>query len=212
MAILVVGCFQFSWTHQILPWATYAWVDGVIVAKAYGLHVKEAIAAATPLVALDGPTVHRFHLFHNLTAVVIIVTGCCGTALAVLLFWWYPHQQRKVARSLRQHPWFHWWWTFTAKLWYLEHLYDAVFVRFLGKGLGRLLAVADLGSRRRLESLDGEAPGCPVGVPSLDGAIDATGRIAGGFGRIAAWFQDGRITTTIAWTAVAVMLLLLLVL
>lgn len=211
MAILVVGCFQFSWTHQILPWATYAWLDGVIVAKAYGLHAAEAMNATTPLAALDGPTVHHFHLYHDITAVIIIITGCCGTAVAVLLFWWSAWRQLHLASSLRRRNVFSWLWDATAKLWYLEYLYDALFVRGLGKGLGRLLAATDLGTRQRLESLDAETPPCPFGRPSLDGAIDLSGRIASGFSRIAACFQDGRITTTIAWTAVAVMVILLLV-
>ena len=210
-AILAVGCFQFSWTHQILPWATYAWVDAVIVAKAYGLHAKEAIDAVTPLVSLDGPTVHHFHQQHNITAVVTIVTGSCGTALAVLLFWWHPHRKRDFASELREIRPFYWWWLATAKLWYLEYIYDAVFVRGLGKGLGRLLALADLGSRRRLETLDDDPENHSASFPSLDGAMDLSGQVASRFGRVAAWFQDGRITSAIAWTVIAVMLILLLV-
>jgi NADH-quinone oxidoreductase subunit L len=114
-----------------------------------------------------------------------LLIGGAGTAM--ILFAWKPDLADLLAARLRP---LH---VAAAELWGIDRLWNLVFVRGLGAGLGRLTARLDLGSRDRLASLEGAAPYRLSDAWSLDGLVDGVGRICGQIGRVGGLLHDGRL-------------------
>jgi NADH-quinone oxidoreductase subunit L len=120
-----------------------------------------------------------------------------GAGFAVAAFWW----RIAIADGLRRllaplHA-------ACAELWGIDRLYDLVFTRGLGAGLGRLTARLDLGSQDRLAGLEGAAPQRAGDLLSLDGLVDGVGRLCRQIGLTGAAWHDGRIGAYIAVAAIA---------
>jgi hypothetical protein len=129
---------------------------------------------------------------------MVLATGLAvaGIALAALVWWVAPARGWNLAERLRALPPLSWLWSATSRLWGLEYLYHAVFVRGIGQGVGQAMAEADLGTADRLARLDGCAPKAKEPEqPSLDGGIDNLGRFIAWIGSAGNAIQNGRIGT-----------------
>lgn len=137
--------------------------------------------------ALGAPHSEAHAHAHHSAMMVASGLLLCGAGFAIVAFWLKPGLSEALARALRP---LH---AGAAELWGIDRLWDLVFVRGLGAGLGRLAALLDLGSRDRLATLEGAAPFRLRDVLSLDGVIDGIGRACGGIGRAGALLHDGRV-------------------
>jgi len=146
--------------------------------------------------ALGAPESEAYAHAHH--SAMFIATGMLvvGASFAAIVFWWKTGLAGILARRLSL---LH---AGASELWGIDRLYDLVFVRGLGAGLGRLCALLDLGSRDRLASLEGAAPYRPRDALSLDGLIDEIGRVCGRIGNIGAAWHDGRVGAYLAIAAI----------
>ena len=127
-----------------------------------------------------------------------------GGGFAVLAFWWKEAIAAAAARALRP---LH---AACGELWGIDRLWDVLFTRGLGAGLGRISAVLDLGTRHRLASLEGAAPSKLSDALSLDGLIDGIGRTCLQIGLSSAAWHDGRLGAYIGLAAIIGAAILLL--
>jgi len=154
--------------------------------------------------ALAAPhTEAHAHAHHN---AMLIASGLLvvGAGFAAVVFAWKSELATTLARALKP---LH---VGASELWGIDRLYDLVFVRGLGAGVGRLTAFLDLGSRDRLASLEGAAPYRRSDSLSLDGLIDSIGRLCGRIGESGAAWHDGRVGAYLAIAAILGALVLLM--
>jgi NADH-quinone oxidoreductase subunit L len=209
LALLVLAPFslQAVWTGSLNPFAAHSWLDHLLAAPSAGLLSMPGALLPSPALT---EALHYAHVQVMIAASVLLVLGA-GTALVV--FWWLPARGIDAAARLRQLPPFSWAWTVSARLWGIEYLYDALFVRGLGKGAGRGLAEVDLGTPERLARLDGGGQRqTEPDPPSLDGAIDAGARLVRWIGSAGNALQSGRINAYVGVVALVTAVLVALVL
>ena len=146
--------------------------------------------------ALEAP--HGAAIEHAHHRAMLIASGLLvlGAGFAVVVYAWRTELAALLARRLRP---LH---TAASELWGIDRLYDLLFVRGLGAGLGRLSARLDLGSRDRLASLEGAAPHRARDTFSLDGIIDGIARLCGRIGDSGAAWHDGRVGAYLAIAAI----------
>jgi NADH-quinone oxidoreductase subunit L len=137
--------------------------------------------------ALGAPHSEAHAHAHHVAMMVASGLLVGGAGIAIVAFWLKPAFAETLARTLRP---LH---TAAGELWGIDRLWNLVFVRGLGAGLGRVTALLDLGSRDRLASLEGAAPYRFRDSLSLDGLIDGVGRVCGQIGRAGALLHDGRL-------------------
>jgi NADH-quinone oxidoreductase subunit L len=154
--------------------------------------------------ALPVPEGEGIHLAHDTGMKIAGLAMILGAAFALDTFWLRPHRAAAFARALAP---LH---RACSELWGIDKLWNLVFARGLGLGLGAFAARIDLGSRARLASLEAAAPAPLADALSLDGAIDGIGRACGRLGRAGASVHAGRLGVYIAVAAVVGAGLLLL--
>ncbi len=167
-----------------LPWTWNGWLDAAL-----GVHHDAAHAAA-----------------HAQGTALALSLLAVGGGFAVVVFWWLPRRGVDAAGTLARvlRPL----WVGAGELWGIDRLWNRVFVDGLGRGLGRLLARADLGDAERLAAL--EAGGPAAGRwGSLDGLLDGFGRVVGrlgnGVGAVHSGYLGWYLAATTAVGAVVVL-------
>jgi NADH:ubiquinone oxidoreductase subunit 5 (subunit L)/multisubunit Na+/H+ antiporter MnhA subunit len=158
--------------------------------------------------ALGAP--HAEHADHTATWVALGLL-LAGATFSILVYVVLPRRgvdaAGALARALRP---LH---VACSELWGIDKLWDRVFTRGLGRGLGSVTARADLGSKDRLASLEGKTAGTrPSDLASLDGLIDGVGLACGSVGRAGSLLHGGRLSAYIAAAAIAGAATLLVVL
>jgi NADH-quinone oxidoreductase subunit L len=154
--------------------------------------------------ALPAPEGEGLHVAHQSAMLIAGAMLLLGAAFALDAFWLRPHRAAAFARALAP---LH---RACSELWGIDRLWNLIFARGLGIGLGALAARFDLGSRTRLASLEEAAPAPLADALSLDGAIDGIGRACGRIGRAGASVHAGRLGVYVAVAAVVGAGLLLL--
>ncbi len=190
LIVLALGCLQAVWTLQANPFAVEgAWLDHVIRAKSVGLYASG--------VEVDHDAIHHAH---GGVVSLAITFAAVGIALAWTVFVLLPRRGLNLAERCRTTPPLSWVWALLSRLWFLEYVYDFVFVRILGKGLGRTLAEGDLGTPQRLAALDAATATKKTARfgYSLDGLIDGVAKAFTLPGRAGNLLHSGRIGTYVA--------------
>lgn len=155
---------------------------------------------------------HGEHLAHAHHTAMVVASGllAVGAGTALWFFWWIPRLRRMQAATVQYsvadphavapprpaalpaplaalHA-------ACGELWGIDRLWDLVFTRILGRGLARLAARLDLGSRDRLASLESGATSERADdVLSIDGLVDGVGHACAGVGRAGAQVHGGQI-------------------
>lgn len=143
----------------------------------------------------DSATTAHYHAM-----LVAIGLFSSGTLTAVIVWWWLPWMGTDAGSWLRQRlSQLH---AACAELWGIDRLWDRLFVRGLGAGLGRLSARLDLGSHERLARLEGATTEDDRNELSLDGAIDGIGHTCGAVGRAGSLLHGGRLGMYLAAAAI----------
>ncbi len=171
-----------------LPWTLGDWLDHALAAP-------------------HGEAVHAAHGAAMWIASALLLVGA---SFAVLVFAVLPARGVDAGAALAQRlRGLH---VACAELWGIDRLWDRLFTRGLGVGLGKLTAHLDLGNSERLGSLEGSTPSRAAHLASLDGLIDGVGRACGRLGRSSSLAHAGRVGSYIGFTAVlgAVIMLVLL--
>jgi NADH-quinone oxidoreductase subunit L len=184
LIVLAIGTLQIVWTGSLNPFAEGAWLDHAL--SPHAQHHGEALAHA-----------------HHTVVALAIAFAVIGIGIAYVVWVVLPARGIDLAGNLARgalRPL----WLLLSKLFFLEYIYDAIAVRLLGKGLGRSLAEADLGTAERLSVLGADPPRQLAWYrryASLDGTIDAVGALCSGLGRAGAALHAGRIATYVAVAA-----------
>jgi NADH-quinone oxidoreductase subunit L len=182
LVILAVFCLQAVWTRDLNPLSSHAWLDDVLQPGG----ISEA-------------DYERFHLAHTLVALSATAMLILGMSAAVLVFWYYPVRMKVDAAAQLSARWpFTWLRPLFARLWYFEYLYDQVFTEGFGLGVGRVVAVGDLGTPERLKALESKSDKKPSAF-SVDGLADGVGRALAWIGRGLNRVQSGRTSDYAAW-------------
>ncbi len=147
--------------------------------------------------ALAAPTGEAIHHAHHQATILAGILLAGGAGFALTVFAWRPSLADRLAGRL---AWLH---RGAAELWGIDRLWDLVFVRGLGTGLGRLTAVADLGGADRLATV--EQGGGRWGWASIDGLVDGIGRVLVKLGRIGALAYRGHAGAALALGALLVL-------
>lgn len=165
-----------------LPWTAGDWLDRSL---------------RSPLHALHGEALHEAH-----GKALVIASGLllAGAAVALFVYWWAPRKQRDLAGAMahRLRP-LH---TGASELWGIDRLWNTIFANGLGRWLANRCARADLGSPSRLRALDSATDKRAAEWTSLDGAVDAIGRLCGDLGRAGGALHGGRLSVYLAFTAI----------
>ena len=135
--------------------------------------------------ALAAP--HDAHAHHQAMLLALTLLSL-GGGFSVVVFWWLPARGIDAGAVLaRKFAPLH---AAAGELWGIDRLWDLLFVRGLGLGGGRALARFDLGGPGRLAAVE---DGGGNRSWSLDGCIDALGRLCGGLGSLTSHGHDGRL-------------------
>ena len=176
--VLALFTFQFVWTGSLNPFGAASWLDG----------------ALAPLFPVDGVSEALRHHAHLQTMELSMLMAFFGIGLSLFLY-----RKGPMTKSVKPL------WSLFANLWFIDRLWDLLWVEGFGKRGGRLVATADLGSSERLTRLETRPPLSP----SIDGVVDGIARLAGVLGGLLGRLQNGR---SVAYVGYATLILGLLAL
>ncbi|MEN9353465.1 MAG: hypothetical protein RL318_790 [Fibrobacterota bacterium] len=179
--LLVLSLFtlQFVWTGSVNPFGTGSWLDNALLPVGAVEHLSESV----------------LHHAHVQTMILATILGMVGIGAALFLY-------RKGPVAFKIAPV----WNFLANLWFIDKLWDLLWVEGLGKRGGKFVALLDLGSDSRLSTLET----APRLSPSLDGAVDGTAHFTGRLGSLLGRLQNGNALSYAGYTTLALGLLVLL--
>jgi NADH-quinone oxidoreductase subunit L len=159
--------------------------------------------------ALRAPHGEPLHAAHASATWLALGLLLAGAAFSLIVYWRLPARGLDAAAAL--HLRLRALHAAASELFGIDRLWDRVFTRGLGKGLGNLSARIDLGSLQRLAKLESEGPR-RAEILSLDGCVDGIGLFCARLGRAGSSLHAGRLGTYVATAAIAGAGVLLLVL